>query len=188
VGELARRHGIKVHLDGARIFNAAIALGVHVPKLTRSVDSVSFCLSKGLSAPVGSVLCGDAAFIAEARRWRKAVGGGMRQCGVLAAAGIVALEQMVDRLAEDHANARRFSEGIASVPGIVIDPANVRTNIVIFEVTSPRISNVQLVTALGARGVQVMPFGATQIRAVTHYGIEAAHIDQAIGAVREGMR
>ena len=187
VGELARRHGIKVHLDGARIFNAAIALGVHVPKLTRSVDSVGFCLSKGLSAPVGSVLCGDAAFIAEARRWRKAVGGGMRQCGVLAAAGIVALEQMVDRLAEDHANARRFSEGIASVPGIVIDPAKVRTNIVIFEVISPRISNVQLVTALGARGVQVMPFGATQIRAVTHYGIEAAHIDQAIAAVREAM-
>jgi threonine aldolase len=187
VGELARRHGIKVHLDGARIFNAAIALGVHVPKLTCSVDSVGFCLSKGLSAPVGSVLCGDAAFIAEARRWRKAVGGGMRQCGVLAAAGIVALEQMVDRLAEDHANARRFSEGIAGVPGIVIDPAKVRTNIVIFEVASPRISNVQLVTALGARGVQVMPFGATQIRAVTHYGIEAAHVDQAIGAVREGM-
>jgi threonine aldolase len=186
VGKLARRHHIKVHLDGARIFNAAIALGVQVTDLTRSVDSVGFCLSKGLSAPVGSVLCGDAAFIAEARRWRKAVGGGMRQCGVLAAAGIVALEQMVDRLAEDHANARRFSEGIARVPGIAIDPATVRTNIVIFEVTS-RISNVQLVTQLAARGVQVMPFGATQIRVVTHYGIETVQIDQAIAAIREAM-
>jgi len=187
VGELARSYGIKVYLDGARIFNAAIALGVHVHDLTRGVDSVGFCLSKGLSAPVGSVLCGDAAFIAEARRWRKAVGGGMRQCGVLAAAGIVALEQMVDRLAEDHANARRFSEGIASVPGIIIDPAKVRTNIVIFEVVSPHISNVQLVAALGARGVQVMSFGATQIRAVAHYGIEALQIDQAIAAIREAM-
>ena len=187
VGELARSHGIKVHLDGARVFNAAVALGVHVHDLTRSVDSVGFCLSKGLSAPVGSVLCGDAAFIADARRWRKAVGGGMRQCGVLAAAGIVALEQMVDRLAEDHANAHRFSEGIASVPGIVIDPAKVRTNIVIFEVASPRISNVQLVTAMRARGVQVMPFGATQIRVVTHYGIDALQIDQAIAAIREAM-
>ena len=107
VGALAREHGLKVHLDGARLFNAAISLGVDVRELTRSVDSVSFCLSKGLSAPVGAVLCGDAPFIKEAHRWRKAVGGGMRQCGILAAAGIVALEQMVDRLADDHANARR---------------------------------------------------------------------------------
>ena len=187
VGALARQHRIKVHLDGARIFNAAVALGVDVRKLTRGVDSVGFCLSKGLSAPVGSVLCGDAAFIAEARRWRKAVGGGMRQCGVLAAAGIVALEQMVDRLAEDHANAHRFSEGIAVVPGIVIDPSTVRTNIVIFGVSSPRISTVQLVAALNARGVQVTAFGATQIRAVAHHGIEATDITQAIAAIRQAM-
>ena len=104
VGALAQKHGLAVHLDGARLFNAAVALGVEVRELVRSVDSVSFCLSKGLSAPVGAMLCGEAGFIAEARRWRKAVGGGMRQCGILAAAGIVALEEMVDRLAEDHAS------------------------------------------------------------------------------------
>jgi threonine aldolase len=185
VGDLAHGHGIKVHLDGARVFNAAVALGIDVRELTRSVDSVSFCLSKGLSAPVGAVLCGDAPFIDEARRWRKAVGGGMRQCGILAAAGIVALEQMVDRLADDHANARRLADGIADMAGVDIDPQTVRTDIVIFEVTSDRLSASQLVKALLERGIQMSAIGPARIRAVTHYGIEAADIETTLAAMSD---
>jgi len=115
VSALAKEHGLSVHLDGARIFNAAVALGVDVKELTANVDSLSFCLSKGLSAPVGSVVCGSSEFIAEARRARKVLGGGMRQTGVIAAAGITAMEEMVDRLAEDHENARRLAEGVAGI-------------------------------------------------------------------------
>jgi len=184
VGELAHRHGLKVHLDGARVFNAAIALGVDVRELTRGVDSVSFCLSKGLSAPVGAVLCGDASFIREAHRWRKAVGGGMRQCGILAAAGIVALEQMVDRLAEDHTNARRLAQGIADLPGLTIDPQTVQTDIVIFGVTSGRLSASQWVAALLEQGIQMSAIGPAQIRAVTHFGITAADIESTLAAMR----
>ena len=185
VGALARKHGLKVHLDGARVFNAAIALGLDVRELTRSVDSVSFCLSKGLSAPVGAVLCGDASFIREAHRWRKAVGGGMRQCGILAAAGIVALEQMVDRLAEDHANARRLAEGIAAMPGVEIDPQTVQTDIVIFQVTTDRLSAAQWVEALRERGIRMSAIGPRQIRAVTHYGIDSADIETTLAAMSE---
>jgi threonine aldolase len=185
VGNLAHAHGIKVHLDGARVFNAAVALGTDVRELTRSVDSVSFCLSKGLSAPVGAVLCGDAPFIDEARRWRKAVGGGMRQCGILAAAGIVALEQMVDRLADDHAHARRLAEGIVDMAGVDIDLQTVQTDIVIFQVTSDRLSASQLVKALLERGIQMSAIGPTQIRAVTHYGIEAADIETTLAAMSD---
>ena len=154
-------------------------------ELTRSVDSVSFCLSKGLSAPVGAVLCGDAPFIKEAHRWRKAVGGGMRQCGILAAAGIVALEQMVDRLADDHANARRLADGIAAMDGVDIDPQTVQSDIVIFQVTSDRLSAAQLVQALLERGIQMSAIGPAQIRAVTHYGIEAADIEATLVAMSE---
>jgi threonine aldolase len=185
--DLAHRRGLHVHLDGARVFNAAVALKVDVRELTRSVDSVGFCLSKGLSAPVGSVLCGDAAFIAEAHRWRKAVGGSMRQCGVIAAAGIVALEEMIDRLEEDHVNARRLAEGLAGLPGIAIDPETVRTDIVIFGATSDRMSPTQLAGALLERGIQVGAIGPTQVRAVTHYGITAEDIETTIVAIREVM-
>ena len=187
VGELAHSLGLRVHLDGARVFNAAVALGVDVRALTQAADTVAFCLSKGLSAPVGSVLCGGADFITEARRWRKAVGGGMRQCGILAAAGIVALEEMVDRLAEDHDNARRLAEGIASVPGIAIDPQTVQTDIVIFDVTSERVSAAQLAVALLERGIKMLAIGPSRVRAVTHYGIESSDIDTAIVATREVM-
>ena len=134
LGRLARQHGLRVHVDGARIFNAAIALGVDVKSLTEDADSLTFCLSKGLGAPVGSLVCGSKAFIAEARRARKVLGGGMRQAGVLAAAGIVALESMVDRLAEDHANARLLSAGLSELPWIQVDPVPLRTNIVYFTV------------------------------------------------------
>jgi threonine aldolase len=185
VGALAQEHALRVHLDGARVFNAAVALGLDVRELTRSVDSVTFCLSKGLSAPVGAVLCGDAAFIAEAHRWRKAVGGGMRQCGILAAAGIVALEKMVDRLSDDHANAHRLAEGIAHVAGVDVDPQTVQTDIVIFQVTSERMSASQLVQALLERGIQMSAIGPNQIRAVTHYGIEAADIESTLVAMKD---
>jgi threonine aldolase len=185
VGTLARKYGLKVHLDGARVFNAAIALDLDVRELTRSVDSVTFCLSKGLSAPVGAVLCGDAPFIKEAHRWRKAVGGGMRQCGILAAAGIVALEQMVDRLADDHTNAHRLADGIANMDGVDIDPQTVQTDIVIFQVTSDQLSAAQLVQALLERGVQMSAIGPAQIRAVTHYGIETADIDATLAAMND---
>jgi threonine aldolase len=187
VGDLAHRHGLKVHLDGARVFNAAVALGVDVRALTRGVDTIGFCLSKGLSAPVGSVLCGDAGFVAEARRWRKVVGGGMRQAGILAAAGVIALEQMVERLAEDHENACRFSAGISGLPGIDLDPDTVATNIVIFGVASGRISAPQLAQALKERGVLMGAIGPSQIRAVTHYGIEATDVQTAVAAIQEIM-
>ncbi|MFQ6059233.1 MAG: low-specificity L-threonine aldolase [Anaerolineae bacterium] len=188
MGAIARRHGLAVHLDGARIFNAAVALGVEARDLTREVDSVTFCLSKGLSAPVGSVLCGRREFILEARRARKIVGGGMRQAGIIAAAGIVALEQMVDRLAEDHANARRLAEGLADIPGIAIDPQRVQTNIVIFELTAEGLMPAELVSRLEKEGVRLLAIGGSRLRAVTHYGIEEADIEAALVAFRRVMR
>ncbi|MCR4408153.1 MAG: low-specificity L-threonine aldolase [Anaerolineae bacterium] len=187
VGALARRHGLVVYLDGARIFNAAVALGVDVRQLTRSVDTVSFCLSKGLCAPVGSLICGTRDFIAEARRNRKIVGGGMRQAGVIAAAGIVALEQMVDRLAEDHENARRLAFGLAEIPGITLDPQQVQTNIVIFDLVAGRPTPAEFAAGLEAEGVKVLALGG-RIRLVTHYGIDTADIDRALVAIGKVMR
>jgi threonine aldolase len=180
---LADKYGLRVHLDGARIFNAAVALGVDVRDLTRDVDSVSFCLSRGLSAPVGSLVCGPADFIREARRARKLVGGGMRQAGVIAAAGIVALEQMVDRLAEDHANARRLAEGMADIPGILLDPGRVQSNIVIFELENGGPDSSEFCQRLAGQGVRMSAIEGQKIRAVTHYGIEAGHIEQALAAI-----
>ncbi|MFZ1709106.1 MAG: low-specificity L-threonine aldolase, partial [Anaerolineae bacterium] len=148
VGALARRHQLKLHVDGARVFNAAAALGVEVRELAADADSVSFCLSKGLAAPIGSVVCGSAAFIQQARRNRKLLGGGMRQAGVIAAAGIVALEQMVERLVDDHANAQRLSAGLSQIPGLTADPARTQTNIVMFELTRPEMTPAHLQSAL----------------------------------------
>ncbi len=184
VAQLARRYGLKVHLDGARIFNAAIALGVDVKELVKDVDSVMFCLSKGLSAPVGSMVCGSKEFIYEARRIRKMVGGGMRQVGVLAAAGIVALTKMVDRLVEDHENARRLAEGLAELPGIKIDPEKVKTNIVIFEFNHPKMTPKEFTDRLKEEGVLMLPIEGKRIRAVTHYGITAEDIDKALAIMR----
>jgi len=177
VGDIARRHGLKIHVDGARFFNAAVALGVSAAKLAAQADSVSFCLSKGLAAPVGSLVCGSREFIARARRARKVVGGGMRQAGVLAAAGIVALEEMVDRLADDHANARKLAEGLARMPGLSIDPAGIKTNIVYFGVDRDDMTAEQLAARLDAQGARMLPVGAGRIRAVTHYHITAEDID-----------
>ena len=177
VGEIARRHGLKLHVDGARFFNAAVALGVAPDQLAAEADSVSFCLSKGLAAPVGSVVCGSREFIARARRARKVLGGGMRQAGVLAAAGILALEEMVDRLTNDHANARKLAEGLARMPGLDVDPARIKTNIVYFGVSRDDMTAEQLVARLDEQGARMLPVGVGRIRAVTHYHITEEDIE-----------
>ena len=188
VYELAKSRGVKVHTDGARIFNAAIALGVPAAELARSTDTISFCLSKGLSAPVGSLLCGPLDFIAEARRQRKMVGGGMRQAGILAAAGLVALDSMIDRLADDHANARYLAESIADIPGIDLDPVRIKTNIVFFDLEPSAPNAAQMAERLARANVLIGASGERRMRAVTHYGIERADINMAIGAIKSALR
>lgn len=187
VGELARRYGLKVHVDGARIFNAAAATGVPAADLVADADSVSFCLSKGLAAPAGSLVCGDADFIREARRNRKVVGGGMRQSGILAAAGIVALTEMVDRLADDHANARRLAQGLAEIPGLSAPPGAGATNLVHVDIQKEGMTAQALSDALEREGVRIMPSGPRQLRAVTHYHVDAGDMDRALEAIRSVM-
>lgn len=178
VREIADQHTLAVHMDGARLFNAAVALGVSAADVTRDVDSVSFCLSKGLCAPVGSVLCGSAPFIQQARRTRKALGGGMRQAGILAAAGIVALNEMTDRLAEDHVHAQQLAQGLAQIPSIVVHPDNVKTNIVFFalqdEITLAAADIAQKLRQ--EANVWIGTNGARGFRAVTHYWIKEADV------------
>jgi threonine aldolase len=183
VTELARRRGLKVHLDGARIFNAAVASGLSAAHLAEGTDSVMFCLSKGLAAPVGSILAGSGAFIEEAVAVRKRMGGGMRQVGILAAAGIVALETMVSRLADDHANARLLSERLAEIPGIEIDPASVETNIVIFRTT--KVDAPAFVERLKGAGVLCLPVSADQVRMITHADVTR---DQVLRAAEDARR
>lgn len=190
VAAVAHEAGVPVHLDGARLFNAAVALGRPAREFAGPVDSVTFCLSKGLGAPVGSVLCGPAELVARARRLRKMLGGGMRQAGVLAAAGLVALERMVDRLAEDHGNARRLARGLAGLPGLQLDPGRVQTNIVIVRVAGtgrgPAAALTrQLVEGCAARKVRVHAIGPAAIRCVTHKDVDAEDIDRALEAFRE---
>ena len=186
VARLAHSHGLRVHLDGARIFNAAAALNCDVRDLVREVDSVMFCLSKGLCAPVGSVLCGSADFIYEARRARKVVGGGMRQVGVLAAAGIVALEQMTGRLAEDHARARRLAEGLAQIPGVQVGP--VYTNIFYFWLDEGvPLAPQEFLHRLREQGVLVLGREDGRFRAVTHYWITDEDIEATLRAVRAAL-
>jgi len=183
---LAHSHGLSVHLDGARVFNAAAALDVDVREIVRDVDSIQFCLSKGLCAPVGSMVCGSADFIADARRARKAVGGGMRQAGVIAAAGIIALEQMTDRLVEDHRRANRLAEGLAEIPGI--DVAPVSTNILYFDITDEGDKSPAEVEAeLREKGILVNSRGGGRFRAVTHYWVNDSDIERAIQALREAV-
>ena len=177
LARVAHEGGLAVHLDGARIFNAAVALETPARELTRGVDDISFCLSKGLSAPVGSVLCGSRDFVDRARRWRKMVGGGMRQAGVLAAAGIVALETMVDRLAEDHANVRRLGHGLAEIEGIEVDPDLCQTNILFVGVTPALGSIRDLMDRLAQAGVKTSYSGGPRARMVTHRHISQADVD-----------
>jgi threonine aldolase len=187
VAKLAAERGLSVHLDGARVFNAAIALGVDVKELTCHADSVSFCLSKGLSSPIGSLICGSSDFIAEARRNRKVLGGGMRQSGIIAAAGITALEQMVDRLAEDHDNAKRLAEGISRIKGLLIELNRVQTNIVYFDMAEEKFDAGRLVTQLAARGIKILQVAPNRLRAVTHYGMNSEDIEITLTAISEVM-
>jgi threonine aldolase len=190
VAEVAHGAGVPVHLDGARLFNAAVALKRAPHEFARHVDSVTFCVSKGLAAPIGSVVCGSADFVGRARRVRKMVGGGMRQAGIVAAAGVVALERMVDRLAEDHVNARTLAETVATLPGLSVDLASVQTNIVIIRVSrGERAESIKaterLVAGCAARKVKIHAMGPTAIRCVTHKDVDAEDIRRAIEAFRE---
>jgi threonine aldolase len=185
VADLAKRHGLKLHIDGARIFNAAVALGVDVKELVRGADSVTFCLSKGLAAPVGSVICGSREFIAQARRNRKVLGGGMRQVGVLAAAGIIALEEMVDRLAEDHANAEALAKGLAALPGIEVEPVSPRTDIVFFKVLRQDLHAVTLCERLDEFGVKMADMDPRRVRAVTNYHVTREDIEATLATLRK---
>lgn len=178
---LAHRHGARVHIDGARIFNAAVAVGTTVSALADAADSIGFCLSKGLGAPVGSVLCGSAEFIARARKMRKQLGGGMRQAGVIAAAGIYALEHMVDRLADDHANAKILARGLAELPMVKLDAETVETNIVVFRVRGDWMAFSH---AMKDGGVLHTIYGPATLRMVTHAGIELADVEDALERVR----
>jgi threonine aldolase len=180
VVDLAHNQGLKLHLDGARLFNAAVAQNISAKDLIAGVDSVMFCLSKGLCAPVGSVLCGSKEFIAEALRQRKQVGGGMRQAGVLAAAGIIALDSMVDRLEEDHRNARKLADGLREIPGIVLENEQPRTNMIYFHLSSSvKQTFPQIREQMKQRGILVEP------RLVTHYWINAKDIEKIILAFRD---
>ncbi len=187
VCHLAHIHGLKVHLDGARIFNASVSLGVPVHTLTENVDSVSFCLSKGLSAPVGSLLCGSREFVNKARKFRKMLGGGMRQAGIIAAAGITALETMVERLEEDHANAYRLAQGLGQITGITLAQKDIPSNIVLFDL-SQGLSVAEFVESLKNKGVLVGSRGDNLFRAVTNRMVSAADIDEALAAVESVCR
>jgi threonine aldolase len=183
--EVATRHGINIHLDGARVFNAAVALGVPVKEIAQHVDSINFCLSKGLRAPVGSILCGPTGFIREARIWRKRLGGGMRQAGVLAACGLVSLTKMVDRLAEDHARAKKLAHALNELPGIEVDLDTVQTNMVIAEFEHPAVLWQE---DLRDRGVLALPTATNRLRFVLHADVDDAKLERGIKAIAEIAR
>jgi len=186
IGEIcdgAHERGLKVHMDGARVFNAAAAMNVQVREIVAPVDTVMFCLSKALGAPVGSMLAGESSLIAKGRLYRKRLGGGMRQAGVLAAAGLIALEDTPQRLPDDHANARFLAEGLARIPGIQIDPRKVATNIVVFDVGGTGRASAEISARLRARGVLINGINERLMRAVTHYDATRADCAQALEAV-----
>ena len=182
--EHAHSLGLPVHLDGARIFNAAVALKITVANIARPFDSVMFCLSKGLGAPVGSMILGQRDFIEEAKSWRKRLGGGMRQVGILAAAGMLALEESPKLLPEDHANAKRLAEGVAELRGIRIDPETVQTNIVIFDVTDTGKTTAQISQGLREHGVLANGINPREMRMVTHYDVSCADIEQTLQTMK----
>jgi threonine aldolase len=183
VAAIAHRHNLPVHLDGARLFNAAVASSRPITDWTQHVSSVQLCLSKGLAAPVGSLICGSAAFVERARRMRKILGGGMRQAGVIAAPGIVALTEMVDRLAEDHRHARILADGAAGLPGVSLDLSTVQTNIVVFRL--PGVAEAERLQAAAAEaGLLLSDFGGGRLRMVTHYGITEDDCRKAVGIIQ----
>ena len=180
VAEVAKNDSILVHVDGARIFNAAVSLDISVAELTHEIDSVSFCLSKGLSAPAGSLLCGSEDFIYRARRNRKALGGGMRQAGILAAAGIVAIEKMTERIAEDHQNAKALAEGISCINGINIDLDKIQTNIIYFSLDHPKIESSLFLKKIGEKNIHFFELGPSWYRLVTHNGISKDDVSNVV--------
>ncbi len=182
---LAKEHSLAVHLDGARIFNAAIALDVSVKDLVAPVDSVMFCLSKGLAAPIGSILLGTEDFIKKARKWRKMLGGGMRQVGVIAACGLVGLNTMVDRMKDDHRMSKELATGLSKIPGISIDVEDVETNIVVIDVRKTGMTSAEFINKLRDRGIKATSFGPHQVRFVCHKDIEEHKIRQAIELVSQ---
>tara|TARA_B100001142_G_C14335625_1_gene655771 strand:+ start:1458 stop:2492 length:1035 start_codon:yes stop_codon:yes gene_type:complete len=181
IAKLARSRDMKVHIDGARIFNAALALGVTPDKLVENADTITFCLSKGLSCPIGSIVCGSHETILEVRRNRKMLGGGMRQAGIFAAAGIVALDTMVDRMDEDHKNAKTLAQGISEIDGLQVDPNMIKTNIVIVDVLAKPIS--KFISDLKEKGLLVSHADTNRVRLVTHYGIEESDITKTLEIV-----
>ncbi|MCG8403333.1 MAG: low-specificity L-threonine aldolase [Firmicutes bacterium] len=183
--QAARARGVAVHLDGARIANAAVALGCEIRDLTQWCHSVMFCLSKGLGAPVGSVLAGGGAFIDRARKYRKMLGGGMRQAGVLAAAGLVALRSL-DRLAEDHAHARLLAKNLAGVSGIAVNPGRVHTNIVVADVSGTGLTAAEYLADMRKKGVLASPFGPALVRFVTHRDVTRADVEHAVKIISAG--
>lgn len=185
VSEWSRRHGLKVHLDGARLFNATIAQGYSAKKFSRHVDTVSICFSKGLGCPMGSILVGDAATIRLARRARKLLGGALRQAGMMAAAAIYALEHHIDRLREDHDNARAFAEAVASIDGIRLNPGDVESNLVFFQIDPQLGTAAQLSAQLLEHGVKINPTGPQQLRACTHLDVNRLQVMRAADAIRE---
>ena len=186
VADVARRHGLPVHVDGARLFNAAVALETPVAELVKDVDTVTFCLSKGLGAPVGSLLCGSNEFVHEARRWRRMLGSAMRQAGVIAAAGIVALDTMVDRLAEDHSNARKLSTGLANLSGIAIDPDALPTNLIFFTLNYSNYD--EIVRRINEQGVLMGSLAGGYCRMATHADITGDDIEYSLDVISSTIR
>jgi threonine aldolase len=185
IAKVAKSHRVSLHLDGARIFNASVVTGIPASEYARPFDTVSFCLSKGLGAPVGSLICTTSDRIPLIKRLRRMFGGGMRQAGIIAAAGIYALEHNISRLTEDHENAKRLANALAEIQGIAIHPDQVETNIVIFDIAKTRYTTQQAVEALKKEGVLVVSFGKTLLRAVTHLDVSAKDIEIAIGVFRK---
>jgi threonine aldolase len=183
ISDVAQQHNLKLYMDGARIFNAAVALKIDVKEITKHVDNLMFCLSKSLCCPIGSLLVGTNDFIEKARKNRKLLGGGMRQAGIIAAPGIIALEKMIDRLEEDHKNARLLAEGISKIQGIQIDLNRVQTNIVYYDVSDLGLSAEIFVSKLKEKGVLALPLAEKKVRMVTHRGIEGEHIKKVVGII-----
>jgi threonine aldolase len=188
ISEVAKVHGLRLYMDGARIFNAAVALKIDVKQFTRHVDNLMFCLSKGLSCPVGSIVVGTQEHIQKARRVRKILGGGMRQAGIIAAPGIIALEKMIDRLEDDHRNARLLAEGLAKLEGIKVDQKTVQTNMVMFDVDGLGVKADVFVKKLKEHGVLAGSISKTRVRMVTHRGIEEEDIEKALVAIEETVK
>ena len=185
IRKVAEAQGIAMHLDGARLFNAVVATGIPAAEYAQHFETASFCLSKGLGAPVGSLICADAERVAKLRRLRKMFGGGMRQAGILAAAGLYAMERNIARLAEDHAHAKRLAAALAGLPGVKITPAHVETNIVVFDISETRRTADEVLAALNAEGLLLMPFSPITLRAVTHLDVSRDQIEQACAILKK---